>query len=506
MSSPHDSVEKHGQGSLERFDPCFTAPVCYSLGLLCAGVGVGMIIYTSAFQTSNVVPSSVGAYVGFSILIFFGVIFLSFANYRVRFRLRSGRWGQYPSTKEAIIEAFTENEASLVPNVAGEGWSYLIARDRPMSPPLVALRGNWSGLVKRVGERGFRVRTGTLLGELTGIMEKHDLALYDRPQFDQMTIAGAVRTCGHGWNASAWLIDSVMACEAVEKGSGRIVKRHQGDKDFLSVLLGEQFVLLEVDIEGQPNRNLFIETKRFPSPDKVGVQDSSGCTITCCCKGKDDGDQLDLERWRKAPYKMIFVYKSSILTKTGTFSNDPKEANVGNCALRLRYLQRQAGLSGDWSIVDSIADAHTIVQNVWPTETVLSHLFRRDLNTEIYSTDKFDLKASLMPLTIFHRKRGGRTEIRVREVEGKIMFAIDGTMNVSRRTGTIRERTPSAYIEWFKILHSLGVTTGAIHRGKYIPPSLGPIEEVSMKDLFSSANFGLPDSTNDVFIENEYDA
>lgn len=356
--------------------------------------------------------------------------------------------------------------------------------------------------MKRVGERGFRVKTGTLFGELTRIMANHNLAMYDRPQFDQMTVGGAVHTCGHGWNSNAWFIDSIMACEAVEKGSGNVITRRRGDIDFLSVLLGEEYVILEVDIEGQPNRNLFIETKRFPSPENAGFfKDSCGCCkiFTCCCTGKDDGTQLDLEIWEKAPYKMLFIHADSILTKIGNFTDLQNEALVGKCALRLRYLQRQIGLSGDWSIVDSIADAHTIVQNIWPTEIVLSHLFRKDLNTEIYTISDFDLEGSLTPLTLFHRKNGGRTEIRVREVKGKKIYAIDGTVDVSRHIGIIHEITPLAYLEWFRILHSLGVGEAAVHRGKYIPPSLGPIKMISMIDLFSSpsANFGsaIPDAT-----------
>jgi len=74
--------------------------------------------------------------------------------------------------------------------VAGEGWSWLIACYRNFSnlgfgaPGLVALRGKWAGVVEKVGENGVKVRYRTLFGEMTRIMAKYDLALYDRPQFD----------------------------------------------------------------------------------------------------------------------------------------------------------------------------------------------------------------------------------------------------------------------------------------------------------------------------------
>ncbi len=494
--APQKPNEKHkrGQGYSERFDPFFTSPVCYTLGIISTAVGIGMVVFF-VFSTTRVSdPTYVGALVGFSTLIFVGILCLSFGNYRVRFYLRTGRWAQHPKTKDEILDAFRSEENKETP-VAGEGWSFYIARQNVKSPP-VALRGNWSGLVKRVSKQVVRVKTGTLLGELTRIMDNYGLALYDRPQFDQMTVGGATRTCAHGWCTYAWFIDTVVACEALEKGTGLVVERRRGeDDDFLSVLLGEQYVLLEVDIQGQLDRNLQVETKRYPSPEDAGeVEVDSGSVLCCCCKGKDDGEKLDLKSWSSAPYRMIFIYQHSILTKTGVFTSDPMEAVVGNCALRLRYYQRQLGSSGDWSIVDSIADSHTIVQNLWPLETVLGHLMREDLNMEMYTSDNIDIASSLTPLTRFHRKHGGRTEFRVRKVEGKVVYAIDSTIDVKRRGNRerIRNKTPQSYLEYFELLKSLGVTTGAVHRGKYIPPSLGLIQEISMIELWSTVNLGLP--------------
>ncbi len=500
----YGSEEKHGQGALERYDPCFIAPVCYTFGTILTGVGVGMILYLSVFQDDNTlphIPESVGSYVSFSVLIFFGWICLGFANYRVRFRLRSGQWAIHPTTKAEIIRAFEQTDP--LADVAGEGWSFFISRQkrgkRQNSPPLVALRGNWSGIVRKVGPRRFRVKSGTLFGELTRIMDQHgecNLALFDRPQFDQMTVGGAVRTCAHGWNSQVWFIDSIVRFEAVQKGCGKTITREQTDPDFLALLLDKRYVLLEVDIECQLNLNLLVETKSFPSPEDAGKKQSCpGCCcacITCCYRGKDDGTALDLEFWNSAPYRMLFVYPDSIVTKTGVHSNDPCEAAVGNCALRLRHFSRNIGLSGDWSIVDSVADAHTVVQNVWASEAVFVTIFRHDLNTEIYTNDDFDLKGSLTPLTLFHRKWGGRTEIRVREVDGKKVYAIDGVMDVKRRgVMALRHKPPKAYIMWFSLLHDLGVRKAAIHRGKYIPPCLHPISEISMVDLFSNSNYGL---------------
>ncbi len=504
--APQKVEEKHGQSYSDRFDPFFTSPVCYTLGIACTAVGIGFVVYfatrkrasdsSSGTDRSPIFDStSVGAVVGFSILIFIGILCLSFGSYRFRFYLRTGRWAQHPKTKDEILEAFRHEENKETP-VSGEGWNFYISRKNAKSSP-VALRGNWSGLVKRVSKRVVRVKTGTLFGELTRIMDKYGLVLYDRPQFDQMTVGGATRTCAHGWCTYAWFIDSVIACEALEKGTGLVVERRRGeDDDFLSVLLGEQYVLLEVEIEGQRDRNLQVVTKRYPSPEDAGEVDTGSCDLTSalcfCCRGKDDGEMLDLKSWSSAPYRLIFIYQQSIVTKTGVFTNDPIEATVGNVGLRIRYYQRQLGFSGDWSIVDSIADSHTIVQSLWPSEIIYAHMMREDLNVEIYTSDNLDIASSLAPLTRFHRKNGGRTEFRVRKVAGQVAYAVDVTIDVKRRGNKDRicNKTPQVYLNYFELLRSFGVKSGAIHRGKYIPPSLGPIEEISMTEFWSTVNLG----------------
>lgn len=466
--------EKRGQGTKERYDACFSGPVFFGAGLICVGVAFYLLI--PELVASDSLPPPGWKVSVFCALIVMSIFFIALANYRVRFRLRSGQWGKHPKTKTDIVELFSN---SPPPSVSGEGWSYCIARTRTSSPPIVALRGNWSGLVCREGDDAVRVRTGTLFGELTHIFDGLDMALYDRPQFDQMTVGGAVRTCAHGWCSYAWFIDSVIGCEAIEKGTGKIIKCHQEDEDYLSILLGDKYVLLDVVIKGLPKRNLLVETKSFPSPDNVGESSMNG----------EKNASLDLSLWASAPYKMLFVYKKKILTKTGIFSDHPMEARVSNCALRLQYYNRLFCKAKDTEIVDSIADAHTIVQNVWAFEAFMAK-FGSYLNMEIY-TRNFDLAASLLPLTLFHRKRGGRTEFRMREVAGEQVYAIDGTVDVRRCCKNVKDKIPQAYFEWLTLLHKFGVTEAAIHKGKYIPPTIEPVQEITMENLWSTTNLSL---------------
>lgn len=497
--------EQHGQKDTDRYDPCFTAQVCFTLGLVLIGT-VWWILVPYGFPPYPAFWKSAVAVV----LLLLGIAALAFANLRVRFFLRTGRWAQHPSSKAAIVKAFTGPNP---PRVAGEGWSWIIARERNFSklgfgtPGLVALRGNWSGFVGRSGETGVRVKSGTLFGEMTRIMCEYDLALYDRPQFDQMTVAGGARTCAHGWSTEAWFVDSIESFEAVEKGTGRIMQRHRDKhEDFLTILLGEDYVLLELVVIGRKNSNLYIETRRFVAPfndelDKpVPTGDSCGLCggKPWCHRSAEELDplvKLEVDKledlFLSNPFALLFIYPDCILYKTGAWTDNPREARISNCALRIRYIQRILGWSGDWSIVDSIADAHTIVQNAWTVESGLS-FHKAQLNVELYATE-FDIKSSLVPLTKFHIAYGGRTEFRLRVRGGKRVWALDATVAVNDCCrGSFSDATPPVYEEWFRVLYEeCGVRTAATHIGKHCPPSLAPIKEVTMEELWSNSNIGV---------------
>jgi len=82
-----------------------------------------------------------------------------------------------------------------------------------------------------------------------------------------MTVADRACTGAHGWSTEAWFVDSIESFEAVEKVTGHLVERRKDtDDDFLTTLLGEAFVLLELMILGRKNSNLYIETRRFVAP------------------------------------------------------------------------------------------------------------------------------------------------------------------------------------------------------------------------------------------------
>lgn len=101
-----------------------------------------------------------------------------------------------------------------------------------------------------------------------------------------------------------------------------------------------------------------------------GIVDTFCCCCRvccdCCCPANEDGEGLNLDSWATAPYRLLFVYPDSIVSKVGRFTDDPQEAVLSNnLALKVIYYRRQLGVSKDWSIVYyGIADAHTIVQNV----------------------------------------------------------------------------------------------------------------------------------------------
>jgi hypothetical protein len=171
--------EAHGQPARAREDPYFTSPIFFNIGLILIALAI--------------------------LILFFVVIDLVL----VRFRIRSGRWGVRPTSKDEIVKLLT---GASPPGVAGQGFGYWYGFRRA-SGKVVTFGGNWAGLVKEVSTGVYRVRSGTLMGELTRIVDEQGhgkLALFDRAQFDQLSVGGCLRAGAHGWAKEAWFVESVQ--------------------------------------------------------------------------------------------------------------------------------------------------------------------------------------------------------------------------------------------------------------------------------------------------------
>ncbi len=97
---------------------------CNLHGWFCVGLAIASIFWIPEIPVAVKITLAV-----------VGVIFLLFSNPRVRFAIRTGRFGQYLSSKEQIKAAVQGPNAPAVT----EGWW----GQGTLPPKPIALRGNW---------------------------------------------------------------------------------------------------------------------------------------------------------------------------------------------------------------------------------------------------------------------------------------------------------------------------------------------------------------------------
>lgn len=462
------SQEKSGQPPTARYDPCFTSPVTFVLGTCLALVGSHGII--QSLKTPGGAPVVLGI-AGGCMFFLLGLFLLVIAcSPTLRIRLRMGVWPiATPCTLPEIQKLLM---ATPAPVAVGEGWGFFISKTAPQ-PSAIALRGQWSGVVTWESDGLLRVRSGTVFGELVRILWSGGRAAVDRPQFDQLSVGAAVRTCGHGWFAEGWFIDAVVALSAVERGTGQLVEVKRSDSRFWMVALGSDYVITEVLLTSMPNRLLRIRQT-------VERLQRSGGTLA---------QQLHQNsEWLTSPFKLMFVSASQVIRKWGVYLDAGEgsiddEVNISGCDLRCRTIRRHLRIPAEYDLVDSVADAHTLIQTIWPAEAVVERL-AGTLNVELFVADNFDWEAAIQILAPFHAQHGGRTELRARTLQGKTVTAFDVIMPVG--SGILScGSSNKGFQPWFEMLHSdFGVTSGSVHTGKYIPLSGAPVELVKPVDFW----------------------
>merc|ERR1719355_322363 len=98
-----------------------------------------------------------------------------------------------------------------------------------------------------------------------------------------------------------------------------------------------------------------------------------------------------------APFRIVYVDRKRILWKRATFTTDTEidkdEVDVGSCTLRWRNLRRGPQQEKS-SVVDSVGDAHTLIQSVWPLESITDGFFGRR-NVELFVASRIDWREAL---------------------------------------------------------------------------------------------------------------
>jgi len=167
---------------------------------------------------------------------------------------------------------------------------------------------------------------------------------------------------------------------------------------------------------------------------------------------------------------------------------DAREVDVNGCVLRWRTLRRHVKLPAEYDLVDSVADAHTLIQTIWPLETAIERL-AGTVNVELFVEKHFDWEAIMPTLAAFHRKHGGRTELRDRSLGGKTVTAFDVIMSSGKGCSACLGSGDLG--AWFGFLSSeLGVESGSLHAGKFLAAAPGPVTLLEPAEFWPAACAG----------------
>ncbi|KAJ1631941.1 hypothetical protein T492DRAFT_1114764 [Pavlovales sp. CCMP2436] len=431
----HGQEEPQGQKASVRNNPCFTSPVFFSVGLIL----LALLIFLEVTVASRALgPLEIAELVLIPVLLWFPALaLLALTSPCVRFRIRTSRWGVRPTNKAAIVLAFT-GPSPL--GVAGDG-----------------LADHCSSARRHKHSRPTRI-----VDEQSG----GKYVLYDRGQFDQLSVGACVHTAAHGWAKEAWFIESVMAIEVVERGSGKVMEVRKDDADFLRCCFDERYVILDIEIALMTNQKLRVQQKTFkpPSGDKAA----------------DIRSGPDIAEWEQADFKLMFIYPTQIISKTavkvltdvraravrsGMWLLHPAASLfvpaplIANC----KFYALQLGCGQRTDFIDSVADAHTIVKTIWGLEALVVNLTRY-VNLEIFTVDPFDMRSAMLTANRLHVKIGGRTEFCKRTVTGGTMiWAFDFAAPVGK-VGT--DGVGENLCEWIEEIHQHGYRRAALHPGK----------------------------------------
>merc|ERR1712226_1147760 len=136
---------------------------------------------------------------------------------------------------------------------------------------------------------------------LKSLLATKKRALYDRVQFDQVSMGGAVRTAAHGWSTSRSMLESITAIEGIERLTGKIITAQRGSQEFWRNMFDDDMTILSVDLETIPNDRVCVKqmTENHPAVDAL--------------EARNGGPLFD------HPFAMLFISASTCIHKRATY-------------------------------------------------------------------------------------------------------------------------------------------------------------------------------------------
>ena len=343
----------------------------------------------------------------------------------------------------------------------GEGWSFWLSyRKLPSNKKVISMTESYAGVIRMSGTSA-TVRTGTKIGELQRILSLKGMTFKDRSQFDDMTVGGALKCGGHGFSTSQWMCETVLDFTCVKIGSGHAStgkpERYiRGEPQFFQTMFQKDVLLLEVTLSIQ----------------KDVLVDSHNVEIGQFWKTVDLNPAFIPAEYFKSGYRMVFVDASLInfryLTPVG------RDSSL-RMPLRFQLVRQKLGCLRNYSSRIRLSQGHAFIKTLDFIEA-LSMRGLGFINIELFARKSCSLFHIISKLHLFHKKYGGRTEIRER---GCFLYAFD----LATRGG---EKFDAYFLKYLTLLQKVGVREASVHQGKFIPLSLSPLKMTSIETMFSS--------------------
>ena len=403
-----------------------------------------------------------------------------------RVRLRTALWTRFgcgerrPRTLDEVVEALDSKHPG---EVVGGGWGFFLQRRRPKGRPVFL--HNFRSTERWEGELWWRA--GTTIAEVVRLYEKDEnhRTFYSTPTMQYISLGAWLALANHGnggdaGEPSSYAVEEVVLFKKKTRELVRLTSKQDLRKIFDSDLKkGEQnyvIVLVRFDIQRMVDADEWLR-KRY-----VGVNDAHSAA-----------------EWLRpqAALRVLFIGGTRNFGAGIRWERDPDVESDPTLHVDPHFLQRfcmyfQSDVSSAfggciepppaWNSKMRWVDANRWLPTLppfFPLMALLLNLVNFELVFFWKGLDGESLARLVDALHFFHRKNGGRSELRVGKTEANAPVFLDVVVRGKRHAP-----------ELAKLLRNkIGVTRVALHPGKTRDVDLGTsVSVVPIGEIY----FGMP--------------
>jgi hypothetical protein len=177
----------------------------------------------------------------------------------------------------------------------------------------------------------------------------------------------------------------------------------------------------------------------------------------------------------RAPFMIVFVDAKQVCWKCGEYLPDgsallDEEADLSAVEQLCEFQAKNTGRLVESDFVDSSADCHTIVPNLFASTIAIERLITGvgGTNPEFFVRRWLEPEPTCRALYPFHKAFGGKTNLRWH-------CLADGSQTTAFDLHVGTENLDEILIQYGNVLCQLGITVATLHNGKYQVDGLGPI-------------------------------